>query len=191
MHTFEYIFKYLQPKLNLSDMKKHVVNFQVTRKYFMRLMALTLMASLFILPVKMNAQGAKANFSGTWALNAEKSTQIQGGGQRMGGRNFTVTQEANLLTQTRTNQDGESRVTKYTLDGKESVNTMGEFQSKSTAKWSADGKTLTIITKSNFNGNERTSTAVWSLIDAKTLSIVSTRQGQDGEVKATMVYDKK
>jgi hypothetical protein len=36
----------------------------------------------------MNAQGAKANFSGTWALNEEKSTLPQGGGggQRMGGR---------------------------------------------------------------------------------------------------------
>jgi len=191
MHTFEYNVKYLQPNLNLSDMKKHVVNNQVTRKYFMRLMTLTCMASLFIFPVKMNAQGVKADFSGTWALNAEKSTQIQGGGQRMGGRNFTIAQEVNLLTQTRTNQDGESRVTKYTLDGKESVNTMGEFQSKSTAKWSADGKTLTIITKSNFNGNERTSTAVWSLPDAKTLSIVSTRQGQNGEVKTAMIYDKK
>jgi Tol biopolymer transport system component len=108
----------------------------------------------------------------------------------MGG-NFTITQEANLLTRTRTGQDGTSTVTKYTLDGKESVNTTGGGESKSTANWSADGKTLTIVTKSNFNGNERTSTAVWSLIDAKTLSIVSTRQGQDGEVKTTMVYDKK
>ena len=173
-------------------MKKHFENFQITRKYFMRLMTLTVMASLFILPIKMNAQGTKANFAGTWALNAEKSTMPQGGGggQRMGG-NFVVAQEANLLTQTRTSQDGTSRVTKYTLDGKESVNTTRGGESKSTAKWSADGKTLTIVTKSTFDGNERTSTAVWSLIDTKTLSIVSTRQGQNGEVKSTMVYDKK
>jgi hypothetical protein len=68
---------------------------------------------------------------------------------------------------------------------------MGQGESKSTAKWSADGKSLTIVTKSNFGGTERTSTAVWSLTDAKTLSIVNTRQGQDGEVKTTMVYDKK
>ena len=173
-------------------MKKHVEIHQVTHRYFMWLMALTVMISFFILPVKMNAQGAKGDFSGTWTLNEEKSTMPQGGGggQRMGGRNFTVAQEANLLTQTRTGQDGTSRVTKYTLDGKESVNTFGEFESKSTASWSGDGKTLTIVTKSNFNGNERTSTAVWSLTDVKTLSIVSTRQGQDGEVKTTMVYDK-
>ena len=174
-------------------MIKQSKNFPVTRKSFLRVLSLTLITSFFILPVKIDAQGTKANFSGTWALNEGKSTLPQGGtgGQRMGGREFTVKQEANLLTQTRTGQDGTTRTTKYSLDGKESVNTFGEFESKSTAKWSADGKSLTIITKSNFNGNERTSTAVWTLTDAKTLSIVSTRQGQNGEVKTTMVYDKK
>lgn len=109
----------------------------------------------------------------------------------MMGREFSVTQTASLLTQTRTGQDGTARSTKYALDGTETVNTFGNNESKSTAKWSADGKSLTITTKSNFNGNERTSTAVWTLTDAKTLSIVSTRQGQNGEVKTTMVYDKK
>jgi hypothetical protein len=173
-------------------MKKHVENYQVTRRYLMRLLSLTVMLAL-IAPVMIHAQAGKANFAGTWALNAEKSTQPQGGGggQRMGGGNFTITQEANLLTRTRTGQDGTTTATKYTLDGKESVNTTGGGESKSTATWSADGKALTIVTKSNFNGNERTSTAVWSLIDAKTLSIVTTRQGQNGEVKTTMVYDKK
>jgi len=166
-------------------MKKNVSN-------LMQLLSLTIVLAL-VTPAMIHAQTGKANFAGTWAMNAEKSTLPQGGGggPRMGGGNFTVTQEANLLTQTRTGQDGTVRVTKYTLDGKESVNTTGGGESKSTAKWSADGKTLTIVTKATYNGNERTSTAVWSLIDAKTLSIVSTRQGQNGEVKATMVYDKK
>lgn len=165
-------------------MKKNVSN-------LMRFLSLTIVLVL-IAPTMMDAQTGKADFTGTWALNAEKSTLPGGGGgQRMGGGNFTVTQETNLMTQTRTGQDGTPRVTKYTLDGKESVNTTPGGESKSTAKWSADGKTLTIVTRSTYNGNERTSTAVWSLIDAKTLSIASTRQGQDGEVKATMVYDKK
>ena len=165
----------------------------VTRKSSLRLLALVVMSAFIIFPVKVNAQGAKANFSGTWTLNEAKSTIPQGGGggQRMGGREFTVTQEANLLTQTRTSQDGTTRASKYALDGTESVNTMGEYESKSTAKWSADGKSLTITTKSNYNGNERISTTVWSLTDAKTLSVISTRQGQNGEVKSTMVYDKK
>jgi hypothetical protein len=168
-------------------------------KRFSRLMQLLslIIALALAAPVTVNAQAGKANFAGTWALNAEKSTTPQGGGGGGGGRgmggggNFTVAQEANLLTQTRTGQDGTTRVTKYTLDGKETVNAMGQGESKSTATWSADGKSLTVVTKTSFNGNERTSTAVWSMIDAKTLSIVTTRQGQNGEVKMTMVYDKK
>jgi hypothetical protein len=159
----------------------------------MQLLSLIIALAL-VAPVSVNAQAGKANFSGTWALNAEKSTQPQGGGGGRGmggGGNFTVAQEANLLTQTRTGPDGTARVTKYTLDGKESVNSMGMGESKSTATWSADGKSLTIVTKMNFNGDERTSTQVWSMIDAKTMSIASTRPGPDGEVKTTMVYDKK
>jgi hypothetical protein len=169
-------------------MKKNVSN-------LMRLFSLMLMLAL-ILPAMTNGQAGKANFAGNWTMNAEKSIMPQGGGGgggggQRGGGTFAVAQEANLLTQTRTGQDGTTRVTKYTLDGKESVNTTGGGESKSTATWSADGKSLTIVTKSNFNGNERTSTAVWSLVNATTLQIVSTRQGQDGEVKTTMVYDKK
>lgn len=157
----------------------------------MQFLSLTIVLIL-VAPAMVDAQAGKADFTGTWTLNEEKSTMPQdGGGQRMGGNNFTVAQDANLLTQTRTSQDGTTRVSKYTLDGKESVNTTRGGESRSTANWSADGKTMTIVTKSIFDGNERTSTAVWSLIDAKTLSIASTRQGQSGEVKATMVYEKK
>jgi len=149
---------------------------------------------LLAIPVSPYAQGGKANFSGSWTLNESKSTLPGGGGgQRMGMGNFTIAQEANLLTRTSTGQDGTQRVSKYTLDGKESVNTTRGGESKSTAKWSADGKSLTIVTKSNYNGNEFTSTAVWSLVDAKTLSIVNTRPGRDGgaPVKSTLIYDKK
>jgi Tol biopolymer transport system component len=164
-------------------MKKNALN-------LIKLLTLTIALALFA-PVMIHSQAGKANFSGTWAFNEAKSTLSQSGGsQRMGG-NITVTQEANLLTQTRTGQDGTQRITKYTLDGKESLNTTRGGESKSTATWSADGKKLTIITKMTYEGNERTSTSVWSLTDAKTLTIVSTRQSQDGEVKSTLVYDKK
>jgi len=156
----------------------------------MQLLSLTI-AMFLIAPLMTHAQTGKANFSGTWALNAEKSTLPEGGGQRMGGGDVTITQDATTLTQSRAGRDGTTRETKYILDGKENVNTTGRGEMKYTAKWSADGKTLTIVTKFSFNDNERTSTAVWSLTDAKTLSIASTRQGQDGEIKTTMVYDKK
>ena len=157
---------------------------------------------LIMAVLAVNAQAGKTNFAGTWNLNAEKSTQPQadqGGGMRMGGGNFVATQEANLLNveRTRTGQDGQSTTTtmKYTLDGKESINTSPRGDGKSVAKWSADGKSLTIETSRtmDMNGESRTmkSTEVWTLTDAKTLTVASTRQGQNGEVKTTMVYDKK
>jgi Tol biopolymer transport system component len=158
----------------------------------MKLFSLTVMLAIFV-PVLTQAQTGKANFAGTWALNAEKSTfpENSGGNQRMGSGNFTVAQEENLLTRTRTGQDGTTRVSKYTLDGKECVNTTGRGESKSTAKWSADGKTLTIVSNVNYEGNNRTITETWNLTDSKTLSIVMVRQSQGSEVKSTMVYDKK
>jgi hypothetical protein len=164
-----------------------------------RLLSLTIMLAL-ISPIMVNGQAGKTNFAGTWNLNAEKSTQPQGGGQRMGGGNFVATQEANLLTveRTRTNQNGETTTTimKYTLDGKESLNTNPRGESKSFATWADDGKTLTIVTSRtmDMNGETRTmkSTEVWELTDAKTITIVTTRPGMDGaEVTTTMVYDKK
>lgn len=177
------------------------------------------LSSLIILaflamPYSTFAQAGKANFSGNWVLNAEKSQmgqgmgqppqgagqgQGQGQGQRMGGFGggpLAVKQEANLLTQTRTRtgQDGTAMTTetKVSLDGKETVNTGQRGDSKLTATWSADGKSLTIVTKRDFNGNEMVTSEVWSLTDANTLAVKSTRRGMDGqEMTTTMVYDKK
>jgi len=184
-------------------MKRNIEKIQFNISAFMRLVSLTLMLAL-IAPAMTNAQAGKTNFAGDWTLNAEKSTQPQGsqgggGGMRMGGGNFIATQEANLLTvvRTRTGQDGQpTTITmKYTLDGKESVNTSPRGDSKSTAKWSADGKSLTIETSRtmDMNGESRImkSTEVWVLTDAKTLAVTITRQGPDGEVKSNMVYEKK
>jgi hypothetical protein len=82
---------------------------------------------------------------------------------------------------------------KFTLDGKESVNTTGMGDSKAVATWSADGKSLTIKNTMERNGNTFTTTAVYSMPDAKTLSIKTTSPGRDGgaERTSTMVYDKK
>lgn len=169
-------------------MKKNLKKMQMNRFNFLRLMSFVF-GLLLIVPVMASAQ-SKANFSGSWTLNESKSN-LGEGGRRFGGGDFVVKQEANLLTVERSFND-QTFTTKYTLDGKESVNSFGRGESKSTAKWSADGKSLTIVTKMTFNDTERTSTQVWTSTGAKSLSIVSTRQNRDGdEVKTTMVYDKK
>lgn len=184
-------------------MKKNVESL-FSRRNFLQVISLAIVL-IFVVPAMANAQGGKTDFSGTWAMNAEKSNLgapaggggggFGGGGGRMGGGNFVAKQDAATLSVERTrNMNGEETktTTKYTLDGKESVNTTGFGEAKSTATWSADGKSLTIVTKRTFNDNEMTSTEVWTLTDANTLSIASTRPGMDGaEMKTTMVYDKK
>ena len=183
-------------------MKKKVESLLVNRRNFLKLISLTVIL-LFIVPAMANAQGGKTDFSGTWAMNAEKSNLGAagggpgggGGGGRGGGGNFVAKQDAAALSVERTrNRNGEETKTtsKYTLDGKESVNSTGMGESKSTATWSADGKSLTIVTSRSFNGNDMTTTEVWTLTDANTLSVASTRKNQDGaDVKTTIVYDKK
>ncbi|MBA4322378.1 MAG: hypothetical protein C0408_06115 [Odoribacter sp.] len=187
-------------------MKKNVTNLQISGN-IMKILSLTIMLA-FIAPLMTNAQAGKANFAGNWIFNAEKSNigqapaQGQAGGQRGGfsGGNFVAKQETNLLTteRTRTGQDGTPQVTvmKYTLDGKESVNASGRGDSKSVATWSADGKTLTIVTARtiNMNGESREvkTTEVWTLTNAKTLSIKTSRPGMGGETTTTTsVYELK
>jgi dipeptidyl aminopeptidase/acylaminoacyl peptidase len=171
-------------------------------KKIMKLMAVAVMAAL-IIPVTASAQG-KPNFSGTWALNAEKSTQPQGGqgggGARMGGgtANMTVKQDATTLTieSTRPNRDGgnTSVTTKYTLDGKESTNTSNFGDSKSTATWAPDGKTLSVVTKRTFERDGQsttmTTTEEWTMA-GNNLQVKRTATTPNGDRVTTSVYDKK
>jgi hypothetical protein len=166
------------------------------------LKALTLAIMLVLLvPCTIQAQTGKANFSGDWAYNAQENS---GGGQMGGGRGFgggdmSVKQDANLLTVaiTRQGRDGGAPVTttmKYTLDGKEAVNSSQWGDSKSTATWSADGKSLTIKTARTIDmggeSREVNSTEVWNM-NATALNVTSTMQTPDGERTSTRVYQKK
>jgi hypothetical protein len=186
-------------------MERKVKNLQIA------LSAMIILAFL-AMPYSTYAQAGKANFTGTWAFNAEKSQmgqgqgqppqgqqpqgQGQGQGQRggFGGGNFVAKQEANLLTVDRTRGD-QTVTSKYTLDGKESVNSTGMGDSKSVATWSADGKVLTIVTTRTFerDGQSTTmkTTEEWSLTSPAVLSIKSTRTSPNGDRVTTAVYDKK
>jgi len=172
---------------------------------FFRFLSVAVAAAMLV-PAMANAQGGKTNFAGNWVFNQSKSDMGQpmgggqgGGGQRMGGGNLSVKQEANLLTvdRTRTGQDGQTQTTteKYTLDGKESVNTTPRGDAKSTVSWAADGKSLTIATTRSVNMNGETremkSTAVWKLTDANTLSVTTSMSTPNGERVMKAVYDKK
>ncbi|HKK43336.1 MAG TPA: hypothetical protein VJ963_13060 [Bacteroidales bacterium] len=175
-------------------------NKNAKNSWFFKALSLTVILA-FSVPSMTNAQSAKTNFSGKWAMNSDKSKlpEGQGGGMRMGGGDMVVTQAGNMLTveRTRTGRNGQemTTTTKYTLDGKETVNTTQRGERKSVAKWSADGKSLTITTDMSFNMNGQTremkSTEVWTLENPSTLSVKSTRNGRNGDINMTIVYDKK
>lgn len=186
----------IQTNKTLSKMK---------RKLTLQILSFTIVVAFLCMPFALNAQGSKANFSGKWAFNESKSDMGNapqgGGGQRpggFGGGDFTAAQETNLLTveTTRPNRDGGTTTvtSKYTLDGKESINSTGRGESKSVATWSADGKSLTIVTTRTFERDgqsmEMKTSEVWSLTGPTTLSIVRTMNTPNGEMKTTLVYDK-
>jgi len=120
------------------------------------------------------AWAQKADFSGTWTLDAEASGAPAGGGGGGGGRGGgrgglgqggTVKQTADALTVERTM--GENKVTAtYKLDGTESKNSMmgrggAAVESVSTAKW--DGPALVIVSKTDMGNGPQESTQRWTL----------------------------
>lgn len=170
----------------------------------MQIVSFAFLMAFLCMPASTIAQGSKADFTGKWAFNADKSDMGQSpqGGGRMGGfggGDFTATQNAGVLTveSARTGQDGQTTTvtSKYNLDGKESVNTTGRGESKSIATWSADGKSLTIVTTRTMERDgqsmEFKTTEVWTLTSPSVLSVVRTMTTPNGEMKTTMVYDKK
>ena len=134
-----------------------------------------------ILAVATVAFAQKPDFSGTWTLDPASAPAADGGSGGGGGRGgggglgngpATVKQTADALTIERTM--GDTRVTlTYKLDGTESRNTfMGRsgqsVDSVSTARW--DGPRLTIVTKTEMDGQVRESTQVWT-VEGSTLTV--------------------
>jgi hypothetical protein len=121
-----------------------------------------------VLWASVAAAQAKPNFAGKWTLDQEKTTaanpaQQGGGGGGGGGRGgmggpMTIAVDANTLKITRETPNGALEQV-YKLDGSESTIQMGQMEAKAVAKWDGDN-----------------------------IVIVTTRQGQNGEVKTTAVY---
>lgn len=157
-----------------------------------------LFVSIFMLSVT-SVFAQNANYSGTWSFNESKS-KLPEMGFRRAATKIIVAQDNLVLNAERVSQgrDGEERITKekFTLDGKECENVaFMDRTRKSVATWSADGKVLTIKSSMIFDRNgesrETKSSEVWSLSDDKnTLTVESTMDGRDGEMKSTLVYDK-
>ena len=164
----------------------------------MRLLILIGLSVLFM--VQVSAQTSPINFSGNWTLNESKSV-FGDGPFRWAATTLVVKQEANTIVIDRImpGRDGEEmKMTgKYTLDGKVCENSgMMEMKVKSTVTWSADKKSFTLASTMIFEREgesmEMKSSEIWKQGETeKTLKIEATSPTPNGEMKTTLIYDKK
>ena len=147
--------------------------------------------------VSTGAFAGNVNFSGDWKLNESKSNlgQFNRAAKSM---KIQGNVESIAIQRVSTNRAGEAVTTdeKLTFDDKETESTVfGNSKKKSKAKWSDDGKKLTVKSVIVFDRNgekmEIKTTEVWTLSDdGKTLTIESTSESPQGSNTTKMVYDK-
>lgn len=169
--------------------------------FSLKAVRLLIPVGLFILMnLPISAQDGSINFSGNWGLNETKSNF--GDSQfSMAATLIVVKHEGNNLSDDRTQPgfDGAEMKTteKLTLDGKECENIgMMDSKRKSTVTWSQDKKSITIASKVVFERDgqsmELTFSEIWKLGDGgKSLLIESSFVSPNGEMKTSLVYDKK
>lgn len=154
---------------------------------------LYLLSTFALASITVNA----ADFSGEWKLNESKSNLGQFG-RAAKKLKIAGNVESMALQRASTNQAGEEVITdeKLTFDEKESESAVfGNNKKKSKAKWSDDGKKLTvkstIVFERNGQSMEIKTIEVWSLSDdGKTLTIDSTSESTRGTNTTKLVYDK-
>jgi hypothetical protein len=147
---------------------------------------------------------AAVDFSGTWALNADKTAAANpappaggggggGGGGRggggMGGGDMTIKQAGNVLTITRT-MGGNPVDTAYTMDGADHTLTSQQGDTKYKAVLSANSVHIT-GTATSQRGDRPVDTTYALSDDGKTLTVTNVNQGQNGPTTRKQIYDKK
>jgi hypothetical protein len=150
-----------------------------------------LLAAAFTLALglAMPAQ-AKPNFSGEWKLNVDKSEF----GPMPPPTSMTMKIDHSdpnmtVATAVASSQGDMSIDAKYTTDGKESTNSMGPMEAKSTMTW--DGDDLAVNTKLDAGGTEIVIKGKWMLsADGKTLTQASHLTSPQGEVDLKYVLEK-
>ncbi|MBW7998389.1 MAG: hypothetical protein FVQ81_17815 [Candidatus Glassbacteria bacterium] len=162
-------------------------------RYLYLCIALVLLICSGVLADEKNS----VDFSGEWTLDTAKSEMGESGRRSFLATKMVIKQDGDKLEveSFRRNRDGQevSIESTYTLDGEECKNESENRSSVSTAEWSADGKTLTITSKTNFSWSGRSfemdSVEKWSIADGA-LVIESTVSSQRGERSGKGVYTK-
>jgi hypothetical protein len=141
-------------------------------------------------PAPTAAGGAKNNYGGTWKLNVSKSDF---GVLPPPASRTDVIEHQEPALKVATTQDGDQGKQDYiiaiTTDGKESVNTPGGLELKSTAAW--EGSNLVVNTKLKFQDNDVAIKTVWLLSDdGKTMTQNAHIASPMGEFDQKMVFEK-
>ena len=149
------------------------------------------LAAAFTLTLGLSgAAQAKPNFSGDWKLNVDKSEF----GPMPPPTSMTMKidhDDPNMKVATAVSgpQGDMSVDAKYTTDGKESINSMGPMEAKSTMNW--DGDDLAVTTKLDAGGTEIAIKGKWTLsTDGKTLTQATHLTSPQGEVDLKYVFEK-
>lgn len=160
-------------KMNTKNMKKLIVLFVAS-------LSLTLVSAQTL------------DFSGNWKLNTALS-KLNAEFSFAPAEIIIVQKGNDMNVEKHSNWQGEdfTITDKFTLDGKECINTgFQDTQKKSTTAWSEDKKSLIITSKLVMgDGNEMTITETYST-EGKNLVLISKASSSYGDVEETMVYEK-
>lgn len=157
-------------------------------QHFLVIFALLLSTSVF-------GDDGKANFSGVWSFDKEKSVLEQAG--RYTPAKLKIVQSDSLMTVERTyereNEDDFVYEEKLTLDSTECVNWIFDFPKKSVVTWSEDGKQMTVTSHVVFERDgqefEMDTVDIFSLKEDD-LSVEFTSKSPRRERKGTLIYSK-
>jgi pectate lyase len=141
---------------------------------------------------------AGVDFSGTWAVNAEKTAAANpappgggGGGGRggMGGGEMTIKQTGNELSVTTVR--GQNTIeTKYTMDGAEHSAEAQGGTMKYKAVLGSDNVTIT-GTRTTQRGEQPINTTYTLSADGKTLTVTNVMNMGGQQMERKQIYDKK
>ena len=144
-----------------------------------------------VLLIAVIAKAQAPDFSGKWKLNNTKSTLEAE--FSMAPLEVIVTHKGNDFTiEKHSDFQGETFTTteKYTLDGKECINSVWQdMQKKSAVTWSSDKKSFKVASTLDIGGEIITITEVF-MMDGNNLVIDSSSNSSFGDMVEKMVYDK-
>lgn len=138
---------------------------------------------------------AKADFSGTWKMDAAKSTGLPPGMEQT----MSVTQSDNTIkleTVVKSSQGEQTVKDSYILDGKETDFTPPNGKGKRTSKWTADGSGIEVVEKAEVKNSDGETVNVevtrkWTLAaDGKTLTIEQKVKTPNGEQEFKRIFVK-